>query len=184
MYRTFGSARIKALSHTHSTVLVSDLLIFQAKILPEERRVLCSNRLPFRQPKPLLWVQVPTFLGQWNDDVQPVLTGAVCGQGATLIHSSKHGEDPPQTSFFLWGRKTSAAHVTLLYSPGICIERSSKAGWLRWRSGNAKQLLVEEKCLCQRVPILATPVHEHLAQGFLLRSSPDPIARSFRVGGM
>lgn len=29
-----------------------------------------------------------------------------------------------QTSFFLQGRKTSAAHVTLLYSTGICIESS------------------------------------------------------------
>lgn len=30
-----------------------------------------------------------------------------------------------QTSFFWQGRKTSAAHVTLLYSTGIYIERSS-----------------------------------------------------------
>lgn len=46
--------------------------------------------------------------------------------GTMLIHSSKRGGDPPQTDFFLWqGRKTSAAHVTLLYSTGICIERSS-----------------------------------------------------------
>lgn len=49
----------------------------------------------------------------------------MCRDDAYPFIQAWRGTLHKQTSFFLRGRKTSAAHVTLLYSAGICIERSS-----------------------------------------------------------
>lgn len=51
-------------------------------------------------------------------------------------------------------------------APGFALRGALWAAWLRWRSGKAKQLLVEAKCPCQPVPILET-LRKHLGQRIL-----------------
>lgn len=68
--------------------------------------------------------------------------------GTMLIHLSKRGGDPPQTDFFLLARKKdSAAHVTLLYSTGICIERSSMGRVIKMEEWEGQEATGESKGL-------------------------------------
>lgn len=93
---------------------------------------------------PCLLVPTKTMEQQWvykQEVYGPGMEGALCAK----------------ISFFPQGRKTSAAHITLLYGIGFALRQDVWAAWLRRKSGKAKQLLVEVKCLCQILLTLAAP---------------------------
>lgn len=65
----------------------------------------------------------------------------------------------PSTNRLLSFGKEERPQLPMSHSsiaPGFALRGALWAGWLRWRSGKAKQLLVEAKCLGQHVPILTT----------------------------
>lgn len=90
----------------------------------------------------------------------------VCRDDAYLFIQAWRGRST--NTLFSFGKEerpqlpTSHSSIAL----GFALRGALWAGWLRWRSGKAKQLLVEAKCRDQRVPILTT-LQKHLGQRVL-----------------
>lgn len=90
----------------------------------------------------------------------------VCGDNAYPFIQAWRG---PSTNRLLSFGKEERPQLPMSHCSialGFALRGALWARWLRWRSGKAKQLLVEAQCLGQHVPLLTT-LQKHLGQRVL-----------------